>query len=178
MADSSRLADYLQGRNPGSDPRFQDPENYVPSEVDYWRLQRDSARGDAKSSAMWALFNAAQVPMHFAQARWPQGRIPSNISKMFGWGTLGLTGSNSYDLNRNIIRMNEADQRMREWQQGGVPFTPEHMAESFRPRPPISGPNGTLETFRDPVTGEVKYAPEGATLEHDGQRWNRKMPGR
>ncbi len=129
------MSDYARNQlDPG--PQFQE-ENYVPSEIDYWRRMQQQALDSAISNGLGGVGGLTLAPMAFADAS--RGGIGSRItSRLFGtaFGALGTGGMAAmYD---DINRRSEAASRVAEWEQGGRAWTPDDMAQIFRPRPPIS----------------------------------------
>ena len=131
MADY-KLADMLQGRN----PQFQE-ENYVPSEVDYWRMMQRQALDSAISSGITGLGGLGLSGMAFADST--RGGLGSRMAhKLFGTAAGGLGVGGMAAMYDDINRRSTAGRRAAEWEQGGRAWTPEEMEQMFRPRPPIS----------------------------------------
>lgn len=144
-----RLEDLLQGRDLElaqnrlgriMSPDFVEPENYNPAMADYHSRAADQASTDQWSNALLAAgLHMPAALLNFGTSAIPTAsRFSNAASKVFGWGNLGLAGQRGLQSIGDGRRAAAHRGHQFDYESGGRAFSPEEMAEMFRPRPPMS----------------------------------------
>lgn len=119
---------------------FQEPENYNPAMIDYHRRSAERADSDQLwNVALGAGLHMPAALLNFATSGYPAASRMSNVaSKVFGWGNLGLAAQRGLSSIGDGRRAAAHRGHQADYEAGGRAFTPEELAEMFRPRPPMS----------------------------------------